>query len=241
MLTDVEIDKALLEFRPLADWWANKVQWKEEDHNDLVQEGLLELLKTLRGYQRSGKEIRDLKGLASTVLSAAMRWSYKPVDRFVTTVSLEKAEIASKIQKAFRTTSSVGLIPPGLLQVQVDGVDEYIGAIWLQEYIAEVGRVMGRTAELVVQNLLFPSEEIVEMAIAEMEKKVERKKAGERVVGHSTLRITKEHIRVFTKLTEAQWQIQLEAIRRFTRQYLERGLVRPPLKAEAVSPNSLEN
>lgn len=198
-MTDVEIEQAVTGFRDLADWWANRIQWSEEDHEDLVQEGLFSLFKTLKGYQKSGKPIENLSGLANTVLSSTMKWYYKPADRETTKVPIEVAPIP------------------------VLGVEEYFSEIMVKEYINEVGRVLGPAARTIVENLISPTPVVIDIATREMQSKAERKAKGERVVGHSTLRVTKEHIRKAANLTEGQWLKEILGIQTFTRTYLEAG------------------
>lgn len=195
-MTDSEIDKAVVDFRPLADWWASRIQWSEEDHEDLVQEGLYWLFRTLKGYQKSGRPIQDLSSLANSCLSPAMKWYYKKKDR-------EDREVARLDN----------------LQVPIEGENEYFSEIFTKEYIAEVGRVLGETARVIVENLLTPSAAVIQVAMCEMSAKAERCKNGERVVGHSTLRVTKEHIRKVSNITEGQWQSEWSKIRKFTAKY----------------------
>lgn len=199
MMTDTEIEKAVIEFRPLADWWASRIQWSEEDHEDLVQEGLFWLFKTLKGYQKSGKPINDLQGLASACLSCAIKWYYKRSDREMTFVEADD--------------KTLKLLPP------VEG-DEYFGDVWTQEYLEAVGQNLGPEMRTVAGNLLAPGPEVIQAAMAEMVIKAEQHREGKRVVGHSTLRITNEHVRRVSNLTEGQWQKTLGTIRKFTKEYL---------------------
>ncbi len=193
-------------FLPLADWWADKIQWTEEDHNDLVQEGMLELIKTLRGYQRSGREIRNLQWLASTCFSGAMKWWYKDIDR-------EQMKVEG-VMTPLRHTTLDGICLP------VEGEAEYLGEIWLREYIEEAYRVLGHQAGDVVAQLLLPSMEAAQIAVfSEMEAEV-RKAKGERVLGWK--RIHKRHIRHACGLTETQWDQLLRRIKVFTLEFLER-------------------
>lgn len=241
-MTDQEIDQAVSNFRPLADWWAGRIQWSEEDHEDLVQEGLYWLLRTLQGYQKSGKPIRDLSSVANACLSSAMKWSYRT--NYVNTPDVYHQRAEGKIHKVpFQKPKNTGterdldddpeenfiqmVEADKIPQIAVDGAAEYFGEIWTQEYIAEVGRVLGEVAQKIVRNLLVPGSEVIAVAMEEMAMKAERMRTGERganggnLTGHSTLRITNEQIRKVTHLTEGQWQKELGGIKKFTRQWLD--------------------
>lgn len=196
---ELNVEVAVVEFRPLADWWANKIQWCEDDHEDLVQEGLLELVKTIRGYQKSGKEIQDLKAIASVCFSAAMKWWYKKSDRELQFVPLEG------------------------LRLPVDNIDVYISKIFVDTYLKELESVHGIVARTVVENLLSPGPEVAEVAIKSMEAKKEKKASGQRVVGYASPRVHRNHIREALCLDSKEWDVLLMKIKHFTQEFLCRS------------------
>lgn len=76
--TVADLDDLLLSFSPLAHKVAASIQRREEDHDDLYQEGMMGLLETLRRYSRRGKQIQNEKGFASTILRRSMLRYYIP-------------------------------------------------------------------------------------------------------------------------------------------------------------------
>ena len=168
--------------RPVADYYANAIQWREEDHEDLVQEGYYWLIKTEEGYHNTGKELRNISELAHTVFPAAMKWYYKPIDRFVLQVEVEPEKLA------------------------VRGELHYIQRIWVGEFIDEVERLYGDQARTVVENLLEPGDDVWRLAEEEMQDKRRRKANGEKVVGYLRPRITRNQVRKVCQMTEGQWE-----------------------------------
>lgn len=217
-MTDEQIEQAVLEFRPLADWWANRIQWSEEDHEDLVQEGLFHLFKTLKGYQRSGRPIRDLKGLASACLAGEMKWYYRKEEPDKQCLHCDK--IAKHCKCKEPEFAPIIRVPAENAQVPVEGVEEFLDDLITAEFVDQVGKALGPVAQMIVKNLVVPGPEVIQLAMEEMCRKAERRQGGERVVGHSTLRITKDHVRRVSKLSEGQWQKELSNIQQFTESHL---------------------
>lgn len=207
----VDLDSIVLTFRPLADWWANRIQWKEEDHEDLVQEGMLSFIQTINGYKKSGKLIEDLAGLAGTCFSAAMKWWYKPGDRS----GLPGARGKGLATEQITTVSAFDV------QVPDRGPQEQYEQLFVDEYLDEVERVLGPIAREVAANLIDPGPEVIALAVQEMEQKAARRAAGERVVGHSSLRTTQEHVRRNSNLSEAQWEKTVTGIRKLTKEHFQ--------------------
>jgi DNA-directed RNA polymerase specialized sigma24 family protein len=191
----VDVDEVVRTYFPLADWWANRIQWCEDDHQDLVQEGMLSLVSTLRGYNKSGKEIRDLAALAGTCFSAAMKWWYKKSDRTLSFTGLES------------------------VKASVDTRDTYLSSVYVDEFLSELEKVQGPIARKVVEQLIQPSEELGQVALASMEKKRQLKASGERVIGYGSPRVHQHHIRDSLGLDAKQWDRTLSDIKSFTKEY----------------------
>lgn len=196
---EVDVESAVVKFIPLADWYANRIQWREEDHEDLVQEGLLELTKTLRGYNKSGREIRDLGALAGACFNAAMQWWYKKSDRTLNFVGFDG------------------------LTIPVDNMEYHFSQIWVDQYLEELERVHGAIARNIVQQLIAPDERVAGHALAAMEKKKEQHAEGKRVVGYASPRIQKQHIREAVQMDTKEWDRTLANIKVFTKEYLCRS------------------
>lgn len=195
--SDFDLDVAVAQFRPLADWWSNKIQWCEDDHEDLVQEGMLSLITTIKGYQKSGKQIQDLKSLASICFSAAMKWWYKKSDRTLNYTGLEH------------------------ISIPVDNIEMHFSQIFVDEYLAELERVHGAIARQIVENLLDPSEAVTKLALETMEEKKILKAAGAKVIGYASPRVQKQHIRQVVGLDVPGWDRLMADIRDFTTAFVK--------------------
>lgn len=195
-IPDLDIDRIVVEMRPLADWWGARIQWCEDDHEDLVQEGLLELIKTLRSYQKSARPIQDVKAIASVCFSAAMKWWYKKSDRKLEFTSIHE------------------------LTIPVDNMEVYFSEIYVDRFLKELDAVHGPVARVIVQNLLNPDESVGAVVLREMKRKKSMKDAGSRVIGHATARPQKQHIREALGLDTTEWDKTMASIKTFTREYL---------------------
>lgn len=216
--SEAEIERLVVSYIPLADWWSNKIQWCEDDHKDLVQEGLLNLVTTLRGYNKSGKEVRDIKGLAGSCFSASMKWWYKKSDRTLNFIPLEDSRI------------------------KIDRSDVYLSEIFIDGYLAALEQRHGVTARKIVEQLLEPGEDVAALALAEMSRKKEQKAAGDRVIGYGSPRIHRNHVREAVGLDTKIFDRTMTNIKVFTTEYMCRnqesvsGLF---AKARSESPPSL--
>ncbi len=195
---EVNVEHAVVQFRALADWWANRIQWCEDDHEDLVQEGMLCLVTTLRGYNKSGKEIRDVKAIASVCFSAAMQWWYKKSDRVLHFVGFEG------------------------LRIPVDNMEMHFSQIWVDEYLGELEKVHGPKAREIVESLILPDERVAEVALRVMEDKKAQKAEGKRVVGYASPRIQKGHVREAVGLDTKEWDRTMALTKSFTAGFLQR-------------------
>lgn len=205
---EIDVDLAVVQFRPLADWWANRIQWTEDDHEDLVQEGMLELVKTLRGYQRSQRPIQDIKSLASVCFSAAMKWWYRK--SYVK--ESEKGE-------GDRCIEFVGI---DQLKIPVDNMEVYFSQIYVDQYLSELERVCGSTAKEIVLNMIDPGEAIGAIALRRMERKKAEKSAGnKRVIGYGSVgRVQKQDLREIVGLDTKTFDVLMLDIKKFTQRFL---------------------
>jgi len=195
-------------FLPLAHKLANAIQWTPEDHDDLVQEGLLELTKQFATYQARGVEIRNPMGVAAQIMARWMKWWYKPADRQDRVVVLEASDpvFQSRVTQA---------------------LDER----FLTEYLREVERMVGPVEAKMAQALLWGTPESIATALATHMDKQSRHERGEKVKGVHTFVHTHEHIRSSLNLGEWEWERRLKSLRLFTRSYLARTSTGEPLSS----------
>ena len=198
---EVNIDLAVVQFRPLADWWANRIQWCEDDHEDLVQEGMLELIKTLRGYNKSGRPIQDVKAIASVCFSAAMKWWYKKSDRNMEFTGIDH------------------------LRLPIDNVEVYFSQIYVDQYLSELERIHGRIAREIIENLIDPGDAVGRIALGRMkQKQAMRQEGGKRVIGYSSVgKIQKQHVRELVRLESNEFDRIMLEIKNFTKEFMCRG------------------
>lgn len=166
-----EEDQIVRDFRRLADFHANRIQWSEDDHEDLVQEGMLELIKTIRSYRKSGRPILDAKALASICFSSAMKWWYKKSDRTLAFAPLETANT-----------------------IKVENGEHYFATIFVDQYLAELERLHGAIAREIVENLISPGPKVGDAALAAMASKQARKDTGESVIGYAAPPLPRKHL-----------------------------------------------
>lgn len=186
------------ELYPLAHILARRIEWSPDDHDDVVQYGMLGLLDTLRRPSYDPHRIETPEAYATDILRRWMKWYYTRMDRTVSYVEFEP------------------------WMVPIRNRSEAFELNYLQEYFAEVERVLGPTARQMAEELVDPSPRVIAIATEEMERKARRFAAGEKVRGHSTLVIKHEHIRKATNLTEVQWPVELTRLRQFTAGFLAR-------------------
>jgi hypothetical protein len=194
---EIDVDATVTSFVPLADWWANKIQWCEDDHCDLVQEGLLALVQTLRGYNKSGREIRDLAAIASVCFRGAMQWYYKKSDRTFNFVGFED------------------------VKEKFDDSDAQLGKLFVERFLVDLESAHGVLARRVVEHLLEPGEEIAAIATASMKAKQVARANGERVIGYGAPRFHRHYVQAVVGLDASEWERTMTSIKQFTRGYMQ--------------------
>ncbi len=190
-------DVAVLTYLPLAHKLAYQIQWSDDDHMDLVQEGLMALLTGFREHRARGVIPKDMLSWAGYVMNGWMKWWYSKKDR-------------SKVELQILDHA----------QAQVTGWDEFERDIYYRAYYEALEKTLGAEALDVARNLITPGHRVLDLAHAEMKEKIRRKAAGEKVRGYATLRIKHEHIRHALGFDEDTWFRVLDQLRIFTRQWM---------------------
>lgn len=185
-----------LTYLPLAHKLAYQIQWQEEDHEDLVQEGMAELCKWFAIYQSRGTELRNPKAVAGQIMARWMKWWYKPKDR-----------------GGWELTADP-------ITMQVEGGEDHFEERYFREFFRAARDMVGEVEAAIAEQLLFPGAEVYFHARVEQEGKRRRKERGEAVRGADTLVIKHEHIRKALDLGEYEWERRLLSLRRFTREFL---------------------
>jgi hypothetical protein len=186
-----------VDFLPLAHKLAYSIQWSEEDHDDLVQEGLLELTKQFAVYQAKGTILRNPLAMAAQIMSCWMKDYYKLSDR----------------------TNQTVLRDPQTFDVEVRPSDH---ERFLTEFLVEVERMVGPLEAEMAEALLWGTPESAAKALEEHHDKQRRHAEGESVRGVHTVVHKHEHIRLALELGEWEWEKRLKRLRLFTRSFLAR-------------------
>lgn len=203
---ELSLDEACIgDYYPLAHTLARNLRGCESDQDDLVQVGIVALWKALQDVAAGGTEIRNTKAFAITVLLREMKWWYRQGKH-------------SLSHQGYTTIEDGGFVPV------VDGEEEWFQQTYLQEYVAEVGRLLGPVAQRMAANLLSPGEAVSGLAVQELRTKESKAAQGESVRGHKTCVIKHEHIRNALGIGEYEWERQLSALRGFTRSFVSSSL-----------------
>lgn len=187
-------EEHLAEYVPMAHALARKIEWSADDHEDLVQEGLVALLKSMRQYAKSGKPVDNPTGLASYVMQGWMKWFYTAKDRSSVYCELQEDHIVG---------------PP-----------EADSAAFIADFLQALHTAHGAIARAVAEAMLSPGPDVAAVSLREATGKAARAAQGELVRGYQQVRVTQAHIREALQLEETQWYAVLRLVRGFTRNYL---------------------
>lgn len=136
-------------FEPLAHRLANRLQRREADHMDLVQEGQLRLLETCRQKEEDGEEIDQPGAFARHVMRSAMLDYY--------------GYAGSKPAALRKETDLEADCPEGALPtVPVD--DPERGRVLVREFLSDAEDSLPAVAALILRELARPSNDVVALA-----------------------------------------------------------------------------
>lgn len=207
----------------LAHKCARKLRRNPDDHDDLVQEAFLALYKAIENYAVQGKTIDCEPTFVTAVFRRAM---FR--------------------HAGYRTPDLVELSPT---LVEVVGHAAYFDQVFTEEYLSEIGKLLGGLAQSIVQELLLPGDRAMELAFAESRQKEvgltcmstrtiavmdaepvslivfqEGRRARPARKGQRykhRVRVTGKHVRIALGLSAQVWGVEMAKIREFTKHWLD--------------------
>jgi len=203
----------LVEIIPIAHSLARKEAHRDDDIEDLVQVGLF----AYHRLEQRGSPVTRPAAVARTVIQRAMRGYYYHLGEW---------------QGRGETDRFVPLDEPL-------GIAAVVGPVQLEllewaDYFEALERRAGKTARLIVENLLGPSGPCAEHILGEVQKK---QQAQARVAGRSAavrrhqprgvkkgIRVTGRMVREGLGLSAAEWTAAMQSIRAFTAEWCGHGL-----------------
>lgn len=188
-------EECLEKYLPMAHSIARSIEWSTDDHDDLVQEGLLALLKSMREYAARQVPVRNPEGLASWVMVGWMKYWYKPLER-----------------KVYFTE----------WRDEYSGWCEDDEVVYIKEFYDALEHKYGVRALAVAKALVSPDAEVGAVVLEVMATKAALAAAGYSVKGHRSPRLSHEVVRRSLGMEEPEWYKTLEQVRTFTRSYLTR-------------------
>ena len=198
-------DQEVISYLPLAQNLARYIAWMPEDVDDLVQAGMIALLTAARNTE----VVRFPNAFADSILRRTIQDQYSIHDRRDTLVQLDEIH------------GEPACVGKDLLPLRIGGLDEFTAQIEMDEYYAEVGRVLGVQCEHMARELVEPSEGVRWFAMREMTSKMQRRELGEDVRGAGIIRMKREFVRRHLRLQENLWYNNMTKLRRFTSNWLK--------------------
>jgi RNA polymerase sigma factor (sigma-70 family) len=190
-------EETIAGYMPFAHSIANRIQWNPADHDDLVQEGLIALLKSMREYKQPGKPaVTKPLALACMVMEREMKWWYKPKDRETTTEEIQEYHLVEETE------------------------DEIFAAAYFREYFDEIERLFGRKTREIAEQLVDPHGLVIDIAMTDMTARAGEAQGGTLKRGYKTLIVKHEHIRKAYQLGENEWYRTLNHLRHFTHRFV---------------------
>lgn len=188
---------------PLAHTIAREVG-SPDDHDDLVQVGIMELHIALQRNQAKGEPIRNPGAYAGQVLWCAMKAYYstgaeRHAEKFMSQDELEN---------------------PDVLFFRLHNRPEAYEQTFIQCYLSAVQRLLGPEAHCMAEALLHPPLQASVDATQAAVIKAMQQEQGNPVRGANVVRITHSQLREALGMEEAQWYQTLQRLRTFTRKYL---------------------
>lgn len=221
-----------LDFLALAHKYADRYQWSEDDHEDLVQTMMLELLKAQHRY-REGELSFDLPaGLEAYVdrLFVQVAWSFYRARGAVDMMGSPKwgkwrAKILSgwgEYADDYFLNEGSGDLTYGGNRVLVDisGEQLFLEETLKREFLQEVKLVLGEMAFSIARELVAPSDKVRHLTLERMKVAQRQKAAGE--VSRERTSISKSTIMVALGVPAYEFYAELRKIREVAHAWCQR-------------------
>lgn len=216
---------------PLARTLAAKEAHRPDDVDDLIQVGLFAYHKAEVRHTQCGMRVERPWSLARTTLQRAIRGYYYQQREWQKRGEPNKDVGLDQVGLSARTEHKPEHLP--MLIVGLNGsVDtgEQVELLEMDDYFTALERRCGRTARLMVENLLMPSGECCGRILEEVRRKQQAQESfrgRKRAVRRHQPRGVKKEIRISHRLVRdalgispTEWVRNMERIREFTQGWL---------------------